>query len=217
MQRSRHFLRILAFLFILASLGIVRLPLASWVHEIGGTGLRGDLMWMGAMAVAAVLPIPSEPIMTASLQTNGLVVGTLNDLCGVMLGALLLFGVGRLAAGVVDAAFARPPFSTWRLRAETALADGRFWVLVALQLLPIPFLVVNLLLGALREVKFWPFLFASLLGFAPYQIVWALLFIGWKHAGVWWQFALVILLALGVYLWLHRFGRRQKARRQAER
>ncbi|GMA62369.1 VTT domain-containing protein [Alicyclobacillus fastidiosus] len=195
-MRFRGFiLRILSVLSLLACLVLIRIP---YLGTLGkhGHGLWGGLMFVALQAIASILPIPSEPVMTACLRAQGLVAGTIENWLGALAGGVTLFLVGRIALPSISRLVHHPrAYPTYR-RMLDRLQPGGFWALVVIQLLPLPFLAVNLILGAIPSVSLRAYALASGLSMAPYQLAWALVYIGvmhTKHLALW-----MVLLAVGL-------------------
>lgn len=197
----RRVIRLLAFCLVFASLFLVRVPINQYIAAWGITGVAGVVLWTAAIALAAILPIPSEPLMLANLRASGVAEGTVVNIVGTLLGAVILFIIGRLAASSVTTVLQQPRVRPLYERVQKRLRPDRFFTLVLVQLLPFPFLFINLLLGALRDIPFAAFLLASLAGMAPYQLAWSALYLGLVNVSHIWLYGPLTALAF-IFIWL---------------
>lgn len=171
-------------MLIVCSIFLIRLPIKTWMQDLGVTGPIEHVFWVAMMALAAILPIPSEPVMTASIEASGMFFGTVDNLIGTLCGAILLFFVGRLISPTVHALVQRAHLSRMQSLIDTLLAKNQFFLVLIIQLLPFPFLLANLLLGSIREIRFRSFLLGSAIGFLPYQLIWDGVMAGFVHGGL---------------------------------
>lgn len=191
-------------LVIVGSLFFVRWPVGHVVEKMLVAGWPGILLWLAVIATVAILPVPSEPFMSVTLKHYGLFYGTLFNFVGVLVGALLLFGVGRLMAPIVHTFLARTQTHALSRRVAGLIRNNQFRTIVFVQLLPFPFLLVNLVLGAFKSVPMWTFVGASLIGFAPYQLGWTALYAGTLHVHHLWIVSLLAVGALVLISLIHR-------------
>lgn len=164
-------------------------------------------MFVALQAIASILPIPSEPVMTACLRAQGTVAGSIENWLGALAGGVILFFVGRIAAPSISRLVHHPrAYPTYR-RIVDRLQPGGFWTLVFIQLLPLPFLAVNLILGAIPGVSLLAYALASALGMAPYQVAWALVYVGVMHTGHLALTTLLVAVALGALVVIYRMAK----------
>lgn len=201
-----------AVLMMVACLWLVRFPFGNVVNHIGLTGWVAVIVWVFILALAAILPVPSEPVMTATLKAYGAVGGTVMNLVGAVLGAICLYYVGSLFSATIYRLFERIKTPTFTRVKSRAFQGSRFGALIIIQLLPLPFLIINLVLGALPNVSFGWFLLASIIGFAPYQIGWTALYLGALQIHHLWLLSMglvgIVVVVWSIRQWLKKVVRK---------
>lgn len=169
-------------MIIIGSILLIRIPLHTLAHILPTSPSFGAaLVWMLVLAAAAIFPIPAEPFMTLCMHVFGVTPGTVINVVGVLLGGCMLFAVGRIYKPLARTVTRLLSRLNRKVVSRNLSSVGKFWSVVVLQLLPLPFLFVNLFLGASENVKWATYVFASFLGFAPYQLAWTGLYVGVLH------------------------------------
>ncbi len=140
-------------------------------HFILGHGPRGALLFVAVAAAVCSVGVPRQATAFAGGYAFGTTGGMLLALVAQVAGCLIDFGWARAVAR---------PWAARRLRGRLArfdafLAAHPFRAVLTLRLLPVGNnLVLNLVAGA-SGVKLLPFLLASVLGYVPQTLVFALL------------------------------------------
>ena len=133
------------------------------VHDLGPVGV---LLGIALMALASVLPVPSEFVSLFLLRFYGVLWGTLFSWTGGVVGAVLALYVSRLLARPFAERFARryvDQLEPW------LTSHGWFGLLVARFIPLVPYHVVNYVAGILR-VRLWPFVWTTAIGTLPFQV-----------------------------------------------
>lgn len=135
----------------------------SMVDQMG----TGGVLYFGLFyIVAEILAIPAVPIMTAS---SGYLFGTLQGtgicLVSASIAASVSFVIGRtFLRSYVERALAKNPKFK---KIDGAIGREGFKLMLLLRLSPVfPFALSNYLYGA-SSIRFWPYFFGTLFGFAP--------------------------------------------------
>lgn len=175
----------------------------AWIDsEIRGKGLNGELLFVGASALAAALAMPRQIISFLGGYAFGFVFGTLLTLAATLAGCLLSFFYARW----LGRNFITARFGTRIKRIDDFLSASPFSMSLLIRLLPIGNnLATNLAVGV-TNVRALPFLLGSLVGYIPQTMVFALI-----GSGVNVDPALRIGLAVALFLvsgmigvWLYR-------------
>ncbi len=163
-----------------ASLLLAGLVVAALVLRRTGTGLLhavhpgwgGAALLIGAGGVMTALGVPRQALAMAGGYAFGALAGGAISLLGQMLGCVLDYTAAHgLAAGLAHRVLARPSAQ----RVHRLLARHPFTATLTLRLLPLGNnVVMNLLAGASR-LNPAAFFAATLLGYLPQTIVFALL------------------------------------------
>ncbi|WP_206916389.1 TVP38/TMEM64 family protein [Alicyclobacillus suci] len=213
MKLREIFLRMGPILSLIICLALIRFPTA-WLTTRLPSGMWLQGVWFViCQAMASILPIPAEPVMTACLRAAGAVLGTVENWLGTLVGGMVLFLFGRLAAPVVCKLLEHPAVRPTYERIERRLNPEKFWTITLVQFLPFPFLLVNLLLGTVSDVSVTTYILATAIAITPYQIVWSLGYLGvlrvshlsWLLVGV----TAFVLLAVMIYRLVKRRHRSQ--------
>lgn len=124
------------------------------------------LLLVGLFCAAAPMGLPASPILVAGALVFGFWMGSLYNMIGLVLGAMIAFWVGRSLGrdAIVQLAGNR------LRRAERLFEKRGFWPLVQIRFLPIPFSVVSYA-AALAGVSNWRFFVTSVLGLAPATLI----------------------------------------------
>ncbi|WP_305879987.1 TVP38/TMEM64 family protein [Siccirubricoccus soli] len=198
----------------LALRGIGLVPGTEWVDRyVRGQGMWGEAVFLLVAAAATALGVPRQGLAFLGGYAFGTVMGTALAVGGTVLGAALSLGWARLvgrgwAERQLAGRFGR------RLRpVRDVLAANPFGATLALRLLPVGNnLALNLLAG-LAGVPALPFLAASVLGYLPQTLVFALLGKGVRVDGAW-QLGLsagLFVFSVAIGLWLLRRARAARA------
>ena len=141
------------------------------LHEVPAT-TQGAALLIGAGGAMMAAGLPRQVLALTGGYVFGAPVGMAIALIGQMLGALLDYVAARfLAAGLMQRLLARPSAR----RTHRFLAAHPFTATLTLRLLPVGSnVMLNLLAGA-SHLRAAPFFVATLLGFLPQTIVFALL------------------------------------------
>jgi len=127
---------------------------------------KGMVYFASFYILAEILAIPAVPILTASSgYLFGLFPGTATCLFSAAIAASLSFVIGRtLLRGYVERVLARSPkFQSM----DNAISKEGFKLMLLLRLSPLfPFALSNYLYGA-SSIRFLPYFFGTLFGFAP--------------------------------------------------
>ncbi|KAL7503145.1 hypothetical protein ACHAWX_000565 [Stephanocyclus meneghinianus] len=127
---------------------------------------KGMLYFSAFYVLAEILAIPAVPILTASSgYLFGLFPGTAVCLLSAAIAASVSFAIGRtVLRGYVERILEdNPKFRSM----DRAVEKEGFKLMLLLRLSPLfPFALSNYLYGA-SSIKFWPYFFGTLLGFAP--------------------------------------------------
>jgi uncharacterized membrane protein YdjX (TVP38/TMEM64 family) len=156
---------------LLAAALLLRRSGIAMLHAVPATP-QGALLLVGAGGAMMAAGLPRQVLALTGGYGCGAPAGMAVALLGQMLGALLDYGAARfLAAGLVQRLLARPSAR----RTYRFLAAHPFTATLTLRLLPVGSNVtLNVLAGA-SHLRAVPFFAASLLGFLPQTIVFALL------------------------------------------
>lgn len=142
--------------------GAVLSGVSARVDQLGPLGF----LYFGAVyVIAEVLALPAVPLTASAGYLFGAVQGTAVVLVSATIAAGLSFLIGRfLLRGWVESIAAESP----QFRAiDKAVQREGFKIVLLLRLSPIfPFALSNYFYG-LTAVDFWPYLIATLIGFAP--------------------------------------------------
>mmetsp|Transcript_6186 Transcript_6186/g.18714 ORF Transcript_6186/g.18714 Transcript_6186/m.18714 type:complete len:343 (-) Transcript_6186:259-1287(-) len=139
--------------------------LADVSDRVDSLGPLGMLYFSAVYVVAEVLALPAVPLTASAGYLFGAITGTAVVLVSATIAAGLSFLIGRfLLRGWVESVAAESP----QFRAiDKAVQREGFKIVLLLRLSPIfPFALSNYFYG-LTAVDFWPYLLATLLGFAP--------------------------------------------------
>ncbi|WP_371154411.1 TVP38/TMEM64 family protein [Jannaschia sp. 2305UL9-9] len=149
------------------ALGAWLLPWDDWVpllrDWVAGHGATGWLVFVLVYIVVVMLPLPAA----AMSVVGGLAFGWWGyplSMAGSMLGSILPYLIGRRwLRGPLLRRFNGPRVAA----ADRAIAQNAVLFVSLLRLTPIlPFTVQNWLLG-LTDIRFWPYVWATLAGLAP--------------------------------------------------
>lgn len=223
-QRRWSWGRLVLLVLYLAVLGLVWLAWRdpTWrvlmsplvLSELGRTVLAwpmGPLWVLLAYVVAVALGMPMLALITLGVLIFGPWPGMAYALGGMMAGAVVSYGIGRITgAQVMDRLL------KGRLQLIAAHLHRRgLWAVILLRVLPVtPFIVVNLGAGALR-VRLRDYLLGTFLGLLPGTILISLFMRQVQQAvltatpGAWWALWGGMVLVLGAWWWVTQQWRGQ--------
>jgi uncharacterized membrane protein YdjX (TVP38/TMEM64 family) len=184
------------------------------------------LLLIGLYVVLCPLGLPATPLMVGGGVVFGAALGSLYNLAGTLLGAVVSYYLADHLGSELVGHFARG-----RLKRVERLAAGHgFWFLVGMRFLPLPFPAVNFGL-ALAGIRPLPFILSTAAGLAPSIPLWTYFWASLYQAAAGERADLVRRLAAVVFalafvsllpalirrrLWRRRY-RRLKAARAARR
>lgn len=144
----------------------------AWIDaEIRGKGVNGELLFVGAGAIATALALPRQILSFLGGYAFGLVFGTLLTLIATLMGCTLSFFYARW----LGRDFITTRFGARIKRIDDFLSWSPFSMSLLIRLLPIGNnLATNLAVGV-TNVPALPFFLGSLLGYIPQTMVFALI------------------------------------------
>lgn len=206
----------LAFLFETVQLG--SLLDTAWIdHEVRGKGFSGELLFLGAGALATALGVPRQAVSFLAGYAFDVLLGTALGVAATLGGCLLAFFYARwFGRRLLPARFRER-----MRRVEDFVRDNTFSMTVLIRLLPLGNNLATNLAAGVTRVRPLPFLLGSALGYIPQTLVFALIGSGVNLDPVWRiGFGVVLFIAsglLGVYLFRRfRRGRHLDARMEEE-
>ncbi len=168
------------------------------VHNLGPLGA---LLGVGLMALASVLPVPSEFISLFLLRFYGVLWGTVFSWTGGIVGAVAALFVSRLLARPFAEHFA----SRYVDQLQPWLTSHGWLGLLVARFIPfVPYHVVNYVAGILR-VRIWPFIWTTAVGTLPFQLALSGVYYGISYGALPVAGAGFVFFLLIVYLgWRYR-------------
>ncbi len=166
------------------------------MRTVHGLGLMGRVLGILLMALASVLPVPSEFLSIFLLRFYGVIWGTIFSWVGGILGAVIALYVSRvLARPIVERLAGR-----YLHKVQPWISDhGTFGLLVARFLPFVPYHLVNYAAGILR-VRIWPFIWTTAVGTLPFQVALAGVYYGVSYGALPEGIAGVLLFVIVVFL-----------------
>jgi uncharacterized membrane protein YdjX (TVP38/TMEM64 family) len=160
-----------AFGLALEALNLRELMTEHWVDaRIRGQGVAGEMLFVGAVAVATGLGLPRQVFAFLGGYAFGLLAGTGLSVAGTVLGCLCAFLYARFLA--------RPLVAHWlhgRMQhLDDFLGGNPFSMTLLIRLLPVGSNLVTNLAAGVSSVRFLPFVAGSAVGFLPQNLVFAL-------------------------------------------
>jgi uncharacterized membrane protein YdjX (TVP38/TMEM64 family) len=155
---------VVAALLLLRAVGPDGLRPAALQDAVRAAGVWAPLLFLTLQVVVTIAPFPRTVFTVAAGLLFGTATGVVLALAGMALAAVVTFWLVRWTGGAVVARFAdRGPVEWTRRR----LDRSGLLAVTSLRLIPaIPFCVLNYA-GGLSGVRFWPYLWGTLLGTAP--------------------------------------------------
>ncbi|MDA8343947.1 MAG: VTT domain-containing protein [Thermaerobacter sp.] len=150
------------------------------MRTVHGLGLLGVAFGIALMALASVLPVPSEFLSIFLLRFYGVIWGTLFSWVGGILGAVIALYASRwLARPIVERAAGR-----YLHKVQPWISDhGTFGLLIARFLPFVPYHLVNYAAGILR-VRLWAFIWTTAVGTLPFQVALAGVYYGVSYGAL---------------------------------
>ncbi|MFJ5761137.1 TVP38/TMEM64 family protein [Neobacillus sp. NPDC093182] len=125
-------------------------------------GWAAPVLFILIYTIRPLILFPASILSLAGGLAFGPVWGTVYTIIGATLGAVLSFGLAR----VLGTNLFRVRLEKWK-RLETEVREKGFLYILVLRLIPVfPFDLVSYVAGV-SKVKFWAFLFGTLLGIVP--------------------------------------------------
>lgn len=162
---------------------------------------------MAYIALFALLPVVFFPVAVLAVAGGllfGLGWGSVYTLAGAAINCALMFLLARsLGQRRIQQLVERRLSAVWQERLKLASGRSGFFLLILLRLIPaVPYGLINYACG-LSEMRFWPYMIASVLGIIPGTIVF--LNLGDKaldpaSPSFWLAVALLIALFAGTFL-----------------
>jgi len=178
-------------------------------HFVGGAGTAALVFVLGGSA-AISLGVPRIWIAALFGAVYGAVVGAILAMAASLIGTSIVYEAGRhFLRGVVQRRVGGR-LESWRLR----FRENAFWWVLYARLFPFANSSVTSLFCGACEVPFLSYMLASLVGFIPYTLIFAMFGSGGAKANAWQILLGVGLMALVFLLrWVMRRATR-RARRQ---
>lgn len=178
-------------------------------HFVGGAGTAALVFVLGGSA-AISLGVPRIWIAALFGAVYGAVVGSILAMAASLIGTGIVYQAGRhFLRGVVQRRVGGR-LESWRLR----FRENAFWWVLYARLFPFANSSVTSLFCGACEVPFPSYMLASLIGFIPYTLIFAMFGSGGAKANAW-----QILLGVGLMalVFLLRRVMRDASRRREER
>lgn len=173
-----------------------------WVdREVRGKGLDGELLFVGLGMLATAVGFPRQVIAFMGGYAFGFLQGTVLGVLATTLGCLATFIYARWfgRALIVDRLSGRIA------KVDAFVMDNPFTMTLLIRLLPVGSNVLTNLAAGMSSVPATPFLVASMLGFVPQTLVFALVGSGVNVDPIWriglGMVLFVVSAVLGVYLY----------------
>lgn len=144
----------------------------TWIeHEVLGKGLDGELLFVGAGALAVALGAPRQAMSFLAGYAFDVTLGTVLGVVATVGGCLLNFGYARwFGRALVTARFRERV-----RRIDTFIHGNTFQMTVLIRLLPVGSNLVTNLAAGVTGVRAVPFVLGSALGYIPQTFVFALI------------------------------------------
>jgi uncharacterized membrane protein YdjX (TVP38/TMEM64 family) len=177
------------------------------VNLVGQGGIQGPVMFLGLATLLTAIGLPRQiPAFVA-----GYAFGTWSGVAIALLSQLIACGADFVWARAVARDFVARRFGKRLKRLDSALAARPFMTTLTFRLMPVGSNILLNLVAGLSSVRALPFLAASLIGFIPQTIIFALLGRGSapSHTGVLAVGVVMFLLSAGLGLFLFRQYRQE--------
>ncbi len=141
------------------------------VSLVGQGGVQGPVMFLAVATLLTAIGLPRQiPAFVA-----GYAFGTWSGVAIALLSQLIACGVDFIWARAVARDFVKRRFGQRLKRIDAALAARPFMTTLTFRLMPVGSNILLNLVAGLSSVRALPFLAASLIGFIPQTIIFALL------------------------------------------
>ncbi|MEN6418286.1 MAG: TVP38/TMEM64 family protein [Clostridiaceae bacterium] len=172
--------KVKSILGILALAGLTILP-AFLFSGTSSQGIQSLIASFGIfapiayIALFALLPIVFFPVAVLAVAGGllfGLGLGSVYTLVGAAINCALMFLLSRsVGRKRIQALVEQRVNPVWRERLKLASGRSGFFLLIILRLIPaVPYGLINYAFG-LSEMRFWPYMFASVIGIIPGTLV----------------------------------------------
>ena len=143
----------------------------TWVeHQVLGRGINGELLFLGTGALAVALGMPRQAVSFLSGYAFGVGWGTVLGVIATTAGCLVNFYYARwIGRDLVSGRFRER-----MRRIEDFIHDNTFNMTLLIRLLPAGSNLVTNLAAGVSGVRATPFVLASVLGYIPQTLVFAL-------------------------------------------
>jgi len=188
--------------FLVQRTGLGEIFDPTWIdREVRGQGLDGELLFVGLGMLATAVGFPRQIVAFMGGYAFGFLQGTLLGLLATALGCLATFLYARWFGRTLIA----DRMSGRIAKVDAFVRDNPFTMTLLIRLLPVGSNVLTSLAAGMSSVAAMPFLFASMIGFVPQTLVFALVGSGVNVDPVW-RIGLgvalfVVSAVLGVYLY----------------
>ena len=181
----------------------------AWIDsEVRGKGISGELLYVAVGGLITAVAVPRHIVSFLGGYAFGAGLGTALALIATEIGCVLVFFYGR---------YVGRPLVSERLRArvrriEDFLASNPFAMTLLIRLLPVGNNFATSLAAGVSRVPARPFLFGSLIGYAPQTFVFALAGSG-LEVGERMRIALAVVFFVvsgAIGIWLYRKYRHGK-------
>ncbi|MEZ5542358.1 MAG: VTT domain-containing protein [Pseudomonadota bacterium] len=144
----------------------------AWIEQaVLGQGIRGEVLFLGAGALAVALGAPRQIVSFLAGYAFGIALGTALGLTATLAGCLLNFTYARwFGRALVTAKFRERVH-----RIEAFVRGNTFQMTLLIRLLPVGNNLVTNLAAGVAGVRATPFLLGSALGYIPQTFVFALI------------------------------------------
>lgn len=181
-----------------------------WIdREVRGKGLPGELLFVAVGGLVTALPVPRNLISFLGGYAFGTAEGTALALLAQGLGCTLTFACARTFARRL----VRARMGARVRRIDGFLGANPFSMTLLIRLLPVGNNFATNLAAGVSRAAAPPFLFGTLVGYAPKTFVWALAGSG-IETGAYLRVALaglMLLLSGAIGVWLYRRYRRGRS------
>ena len=181
----------------------------AWIDsEVRGKGISGELLYVAVGGLITAVAVPRHIVSFLGGYAFGAGLGTALALIATEIGCVLVFFYGR---------YVGRPLVSERLRArvrriEDVLASNPFSMTLLIRLLPVGNNFATSLAAGVSRVPARPFLFGSLIGYAPQTFIFALAGSG-LEVGERMRIALAVVFFVvsgAIGIWLYRRYRHGK-------
>lgn len=145
---------------------------AGWIDTaIRGHGIKGDLVFIAAVALATAVGMPRQVVSFLGGYGFGFLSGSGLALTGSIMGCMLAFYYARF----VGRAFVASRYPDKVRRIDAFLHEHTFTMTLIVRLLPVGSNAVTNLAAGVSSVRARPFLSGSAIGYLPQTVIFALM------------------------------------------